>query len=83
MGKYREVRDLFSREERARTPVKGIRLRLRTAVRKLGIREKFRTDVLRGNLTSDHRLAIITDTKFDLPFDSFEGMKIIFIPRTR
>jgi len=54
-------------DSRARTPVKGLRARLRTALRAAGIVEKFRTDLHRNGT-----LYIISKHTIQLPFDTFE-----------
>ena len=63
--------DFGSRSDRARTPSKGIRVRLRTALRNAGIVDKFRTDEAR-----DGTLLIIVNNPITLPFVEFEGRTI-------
>lgn len=77
MGKYHEVKDLFEVEDRMRTPIKGVRLRLRTEIRRLGIKDKFRTDILRPHAGDKGPiLAIISKHEFPIPITEFEGMPI-------
>jgi len=65
------MKDFSSREDRVRTPVKGLRQRLRVAVRAAGVMEKFRTDHTRKNL-----LLIMSKEAISLPFTTFEGHEV-------
>lgn len=67
----REVRDLFAREDRVRTPVKGLRTRLRTALRAAGYEGKFRTDHLRNGT-----LVVIMKEPVPLPFTTFDDHEV-------
>ena len=66
------MHDARSRVGRARNPTKGLRLRLRTELRRLGVKGKFRTDELRGG-----SLVVMTQGAFkEIPLDEFEGRKV-------
>ena len=66
------MHDARSIEGRARNPTKGLRLRLRTELRRLGVTGKFRTDELRGG-----SLVVLTEGAFTLiPLTEFEGRKV-------
>lgn len=67
----------FSITSKIRTPIKGLRQKLRNAVRSAGIIEKFATEVLR-----DGRMAVISEKEFTIPFQEFEGRKVIFIKKS-
>lgn len=63
--------EYFEVETRARKPIKGLRVKLRTALRAAGVKDKFRTDLLRSGV-----LAVISKAKITLPFEEFEGHKV-------
>lgn len=63
-------------DNRAHTPTKGIRVRLRTAIKAAGITQKFRTDEKR-----DLTLVVISKENLFLPFHSFEGRNVRFVHR--
>lgn len=64
--------DFGSIERRARKPTKGIRLRLRTMLRQMGVTEKFRTDELR-----DGTLMILgAGKRIEPPITNFEGRNV-------
>ena len=65
----------LARDRRARTPTKGIRAKLRTALRKAGIVNKFRTDEDRR----DNSIVVLTyDLTLQIPDElrEFEGRKV-------
>lgn len=69
------MRDYGSREQRVRTPVKGLRQRLRVALRAAGVRGRFRTDHMRRH-ESHHicgSLLVLSKKHIVLPFHTFEG----------
>jgi len=49
----------FSASSRIRTPIKGLRQKVRTAIRATGVTAKFQTDILR-----DGRIVVISPTLF-------------------
>jgi hypothetical protein len=59
---------------KARKPTKGLRIKLRTELRKLGVTGKFRTEE-----TRDHRLLVIANTDLVLPINEFEGRRVVFV----
>ena len=63
----------FSQTEKSRTPIKGLRQKVRTSIRQAGVTVKFSTDIMR-----DGRIAVISKEKFTLPFEEFEGRKVVF-----
>lgn len=66
------MHDARSIEGRARNPTKGLRLRLRTELRRLGVVGKFRTDELRGG-----SLVVLTCGAFTtIPLTMFEGRNV-------
>lgn len=65
------MRDFGAREDRARDPVRGLRQRLRVALRAAGVTAKFRTDHLR---TGD--LVVMAHEPLTLPFSQFEGRTV-------
>lgn len=65
------MKDLFSREDRIRTPIKGLRAKLRIALKANGVTAKFRTDHLRNGT-----LLVISKEDIILPFDEFNGYKL-------
>jgi len=75
------MRDFASREDRIRTPVKGLRQRLRVALRKAGVHGKFRTDhgrTFEGRL-GQFLIVMSRDPNFKLPFHTFDDMPVVFI----
>ena len=64
----------LSLPSKIRTPIKGFRQKIRTALRSAGVTVKFGTDIMRNG-----NIAIISKEKFDLPFEEYEGRKIVFI----
>lgn len=66
----------FSVTSKIRTPIKGLRQKLRNAVRTAGITEKFSTEVLR-----DGRIAVISEKNIVIPFQEFEGRKVVFVKK--
>ena len=72
------MKDFGSREDRARVPTKGIRCRLRTELKKLGITNKFRTDEMRNK-----DLLVISKEFFELPITEFEDRKVKFYLRRK
>lgn len=68
------MKDFGSREDRARTPTKGLRQRLRVELKRLGFKHKFRTDELRHTNT----LVVMTKDKTctSLPLKQFEGHEV-------
>ena len=78
--------DFASRERRIREPVKGLRQRLRIALKAAGITQKFRTDHGRnfeGRFPGKGGdfLIVIAAEHFRLPFDTFEDRPVVFIHR--
>ena len=67
----------FPRETRARTPIRGLRTKLRIALKQSGINDKFRTDHLRNNT-----LVVISKNDIKLPFTEFEGYVVKVIKST-
>lgn len=65
------MRDFGAREDRVRDPIRGLRQRLRVALRDAGVTAKFRTDHLR---TGD--LIVMVREPFKLPFSQFEGRTV-------
>lgn len=64
---------------RARTPVDGLRQRLRIALRAAGVDGKFKTDLLRdGSLIVRTPEALAAQ-----PFDRFEDRRVIYTVRER
>lgn len=64
-------------EERVRKPVKGLRLKLRTALRKAGVKCKFKTAHLRSFAGETTACLCITSTEpFIPPFATFEGITV-------
>lgn len=79
MTKFREVVDVFPREDRMRTPLKGVRVRLRTELRKLGVKHKFRTDILRVSANRPKPVIVVMSKEYwELPISEFEGMAVEF-----
>ena len=70
-GKYELRPRERSIESRARKPVKGLRLRLRTELRRLGVKGKFRTDLLR-----DGRLVVRGIPSG--PINKFDGRDVVY-----
>ena len=70
--------DISGRENRVRTPVKGLRAKLRTALIKAGFTGKFRTDHHRNGT-----LYVICDsiTNVSLPIDTFENHPVRIMRR--
>jgi len=62
----------LSQSSRERNPTKGLRQKLRTALREGGVMVKFSTEIHR-----DGRLLVISKTPITLPFDEFEGRKVV------
>lgn len=64
---------MSSQEERIRTPIRGIRQRLRLAVKASGFDGKFSTDLLR-----DGRLKIVIKSDVrPVLFNEFEGRQVV------
>ncbi|PPD55560.1 MAG: hypothetical protein CTY12_00860 [Methylotenera sp.] len=61
-------------ENRARTPTKGLRVRLRKALREAGVTAKFRTDERRNG-----SLVVLSKEKIVLPFELFERYRVRFV----
>lgn len=68
--------DHGSREDRVRTPVSGLRQRLRISLKMAGVTAKFRTDHLRDGL-----LVVMSDKHIELLFSSFDGRHLRFIKK--
>ena len=70
------MRDFGAVEDRVRTPVRGLRQRLRIALRAAGFKSKFRTDHLRhspeAHIQGD-ALVVMVEKYEQLPFHEFEG----------
>lgn len=66
--------DFGSIEDRMRVPTKGLRLRLRTHLRALGVTGKFRTDELRRGRSL---VVLFQDKIVELPIKEFEGRKVV------
>lgn len=67
------MNDLGSREDRVRTPVSGLRQKLRVALKSSGVTAKFRTDHTRRG-----ELMVLSKKAIKLPFDAFEGLPVRF-----
>lgn len=65
------MKDFGSREDRVRTPVSGLRQRLRVALKAAGVTAKFRTDHTRKNV-----LLVMSKVAITLPFTAFEGYEV-------
>ena len=63
--------DFGNREDRRRVPTKGIRTRLRTLLKKMGVTFKYRTDEKR-----DGTLLVMCREEVILPITEFEGRKV-------
>jgi hypothetical protein len=61
-------------DNRVRQPIKGLRTRLRTYIRSIGITNKFRTDIHRNGT-----IYIITNQIFELPIMEFETHPLKFL----
>lgn len=61
-------------ERRARNPKKGLRARLRKALRDAGVMEKFRTDERRNG-----SLVVLSNQVIALPFTEFEKYRVRFV----
>jgi hypothetical protein len=72
------MEDFGSREARARTPTKGLRLRLRTRLRELGVVGKFRTDELRSGT-----LVVMSSVEMTIPLQEFEGRPVRVVLRPK
>lgn len=70
------MKDFGSASDRARKPTKGIRVKLRTALKQAGVSVKFRTNELRNGV-----FVVISTEKIDPPFTTFADRKVIFITR--
>ena len=71
---YTPRRNDSSIENRARTPVKGLRQKLRVALKGSGVTVKFRTELLR-----DGSLAVKSVEPITPPFTSFDGHHLRFL----
>lgn len=72
------MQDFASQEQRIRTPVKGLRQRLRVALRTAGVTAKFRTDHGRSFMGyGGPFLIVMTKEYFKIPIDKFEGMPVV------
>lgn len=65
-------------DNRARTPVKGLRARFRTELRNAGVAGKFRTDLHRNGT-----LYIISKHDIQVPFTTFNGYPIKVVKRSK
>jgi hypothetical protein len=74
MGTYEQQRGQSSIERRARKPTKGLRCKLRMAIKRSGVTTKFSTDELR-----DGTLLVKSKELFHIPFSYFDGRKVIYI----
>jgi hypothetical protein len=75
--------DFAAPERRIRKPVKGLRQRLRVALRASGVTAKFRTDHGRRFMGyGKDFLIVITKAYFKLPFESFDGKPVVLMVRT-
>ncbi len=64
----------LSLPEKVRNPIKGLRQKVRTALRQGGVTNKFGTDIMRNG-----NIVLFTKEIFDLPFKEYDGRKIVFI----
>lgn len=71
------MKDFGSREDRSISK-HSIRVQLRTVLRRLGIKEKFRTDIHR-----DGTLLVISNVDIELPITMFENHPIKFLKRSK
>lgn len=69
--------DFGSREDRVRTPVRGLRQRLLVALRAKGVTARFRTDHLRRG-----GLVVMSSVELQLPFTTFEGLPVRWVRLT-
>lgn len=74
-------------EDRPRKPIKGVRLRFRTAVRAAGVKGRFNTDFTRGRLGESPGLHVYCSTPEvasairELGHESWEGYPVrLFVP---
>ena len=65
--------DFGTRSDRSRKPTKGIRVKLRTALKEAGVNVKFRTHELRN-----HKLMVTSDDEIIPPFTEFGGREVVF-----
>lgn len=82
------MRDFAPREQRVRTPVKGLRQRLRVALKAAGVTQKFRTDHGRnfeGRFPGKGGdfLIVLSKEYFKLPFGTFDGLPVVWINSDR
>lgn len=80
------MKDFASRERRVRTPVKGLRQRLRIALRAAGVQQKFRTDHGRsfeGRFygKAGGFLIVMSKEYIKLPFETFDEFPVVMIVR--
>lgn len=74
------MKDFDSQENRVRKPSKGLRQRLRIALRDAGVKGKFRTDHGRhfeGRL--GQFLVVMSTIDIKLPFTRFEEKPVVFM----
>ena len=69
---------MFAREDRVRTPVSGIRQRLRIALRRLGFQGKFETAHLRRDGGRDQPCLVVVakSGQTELPLSEFDGLRV-------
>lgn len=68
------MEDFGGNSSRARNPIQGLRQKLRTELRACGYKGKFRTDIRR-----DGAMLVMGKGIAKLPFEEFEGRKVIAI----
>lgn len=74
--------DFAAPERRIRKPVKGLRQRLRVALRAAGVTAKFRTDHGRKFMGyGKDFLIVIAKVNIRLPFQSFDGRPVVLMIR--
>lgn len=64
----------LSQTNRMRKPTKGLRIRLRIELRRLGVVGKFRTDELRNR---PHALLVRSAVLDSIPITEFDGYKVL------
>lgn len=68
------MQDYGGHPSRIRKPIQGLRQKLRTKLRACGYQGKFRTDIRR-----DGAMLVMGKELAKLPFEEFEGRKVIVI----
>lgn len=69
---------MFSYTEQERTPTKGLRQKVRIALREAGVTEKFQINILRNK-----KIAVISAKVFSLPITKYESQELVFVQREK